>query len=191
MFIIAVAIIYAAAARRVTDFPGGAERANFLAVRTQIQSGINLEMMLFITRGQSGQLRAFEDANPMDLLLEAPSNYVGSIDQSGASSLDRRVWYFDTSSKQLVYLINDNSGAYLLNEGVKQPASEFRFSLKPQYRYEDINTGLPVELFDDAEERKSSEDTRRSLSGLILEPVTPYEWGADINVLAAASAIET
>ena len=38
VFIICVAIIYASAANRFSDFPGEAERANFLAVSAQIQA---------------------------------------------------------------------------------------------------------------------------------------------------------
>ena len=189
VFIISVAIIYAAAARRFADFPGEAERANFFAVTTQIQSGVNLESMLGITRGTAGQMQYYQNANPMDLLLDPPSNYIGAYDYVDVNALDRRVWYFDLTNGELVYLVNDNTNLYLVIGGQRVLADELRFELTVNYRYQDRETGLPIELSDDSEANADLSLYRRSYGGLLLKPVIPFEW--DTNVLELAGTAIT
>ena len=77
VFIISIAIIYAYATNRFAEFPGQAERANFMAVTTQLQTGVNLEMMMALGSGRVTSLEQFEGVNPMDLMLSAPTNYLG------------------------------------------------------------------------------------------------------------------
>jgi hypothetical protein len=175
VFIIVSGILYAGAARRVTDFPGDAERANFYAITTQIGAGINLEMMMGITRGLKDQLAAFANANPMDLLLQAPSNYIGAFDALDINGIGRRVWYFDRFRGELVYLANDAEGLTKLINGTYIPTSELRFILSVEYSYRDAS-GLPVELT--GGEASGNAGSRRSISGLILKPVIPFEWSA-------------
>jgi type II secretory pathway pseudopilin PulG len=175
VFIISVAIIYAAAARRFADFPGEAERANFFAITAQIQAGINLEMMMAITRGKAGSLNQYEGANPMDLLLDPPSNYVGAYDGADSRSFDRRVWYFDKRNNELVYLANDAGGLSHLLNGQKIPADRVSFKISVQYSYRDANTGLLVDAVDvDSDDEQGR--LRRSIDGLLLLPTIPYEW---------------
>lgn len=174
MFIICVAIIYAAAARRLADFPGEAERANFFAITAQLQAGINLEMMMGITRGKGGYLNQYEGANPMDLLLEPPSNYVGAYAGVDSRTFDRRVWYFDIGSNELVYLANDADGLSHLLNGRKIPADRVSFKISVQYSYRDSSTGLLLDVVDvDPAEQG---DLRRSFDGLLLQPTIPFEW---------------
>ncbi|MEQ8315135.1 MAG: hypothetical protein RL839_06705 [Gammaproteobacteria bacterium] len=193
VFIICVAIIYAAAARRFTEFPGEAERANFVAVAAQIQTGINLELMVAMTRGQGGAIRAMANSNPMDLLLDPPSNYLGSFDFVDKSSIERRSWYYDQSQNELVYLVNNAEGVYLLVDGRRVETDEIRFVVEPQYRINDPATGLP--LGREAQRRLENESRNgppegAKLSGLLLEPVVPYEWESNITELAGAGVLE-
>ncbi len=187
VFIICVAIIYAAATRRFSDFTGDAERASFLAVITQIQAGITLESMLGITRGASSQMDAYANSNPMTLLLEPPSNYIGAFSGVDKAGLERRSWYFDAGTGELVYLANNAEGLSLQINGINVPTDEVRFAITAQYVYRDKSTGLPVSLLGtDGENR---ERFARKFSGLLLKPVIPFEWAAgnaeeNINGLA-------
>lgn len=176
MFIISVAIIYAYAANRFAEFPGQAEKANFMAVAAQLQSGVNLEMMMAIGTGRTAAVERFEGVNPMELMLETPTNYLGVVNSSSASELPRRSWYFDAATEELVYLINDTGGAFLLNNGVAYPTDEIRFKLVLDYSEVDRVTGLPVTIAERDGSTVIEENIRRRLNGLVLRPTTPYQW---------------
>jgi type II secretory pathway pseudopilin PulG len=177
VFIISVAIIYAYAANRFADFPGQAERANFLAITTQISSAVNLEMLYGVGVGRISSPQKLEGANPMDLLLEPPTNYIGAFDAVDTSRLDRRVWYFDRSRQELVYLVNDASGVALLVNGREVPTNEIRFRLEADYSLHDEETGLPVRVLESAGEEVPEESRVREFNGIVMRPVTPYKWG--------------
>lgn len=54
-------------------------------------------------------VEALKACNPMLLVAERPSNYIGELTQ--APSTNKAVWYFDTQKKQLVYVFNDGHQA--------------------------------------------------------------------------------
>ena len=173
VFIICVAIIYASAARRFTDFSGDAERANFLAITTQIQAGITLESMIGVSQGSSHLMNAYVNSNPMDLLLEPPSNYIGAFSSLNKQSVDRRIWYFDTTRGELVYLANEAEGLGYLVNGDKLATDEVRFTISAEYNYRDKSTGLPASL-----NGGNDQNLSRKFSGLLLKPVIPFEWSS-------------
>jgi type II secretory pathway pseudopilin PulG len=176
VFIICVAIIYAAATRRFTNFSGDAERANFFAITAQIQAGMNLEMMMALTRGKAGFLSQYEGSNPMDLLLEPPSNYIGAFDSVDQSSLGRRVWYFDRRNGELIYLANEADGLSNLLNGRRVPVDQVGFKISVEYSFRDPNTGLLVTSV--GSEGSSRAQLSRSFDGLFLKPTIPFEWKA-------------
>lgn len=177
VFIICVAIIYSTAANRFAEFPGEAERANFLAVSSQIQAAVNLELMMGILASNRELLAQYETSNPMDFLLEVPSNYLGSFYQPDVASLPRRSWYFDAASHDLVYLINDAQDVYLIRDGERVPTEELRFHIRIDYRYRDAVTGMPVEVDQISQDSYPETGLRKSLAGMVLRPVSPYIWG--------------
>ena len=176
VFIISVAIIYATAARRFSEFPGEAERANFLAIMIELQTAVNLEVAMGYSLGRYTNIEAFAGSNPMDLLLAPPLNYLGELNLIDESRLPRRNWYFDRQAGELVYLINDNNNVFITRRGVEVPTDQIRFSLQLKYRYEDRNTGLPLKLVEDLS-LISDQDRRRRLSGVIMMPTDPFNWG--------------
>ncbi|MBL4573778.1 MAG: hypothetical protein JKY86_11985 [Gammaproteobacteria bacterium] len=190
VFIISVAIIYAYAANRFAEFPGQAERANFMAVTSQLQSGVNLEMMAAFGAGRIALLEKFDGVNPMDLMLQAPANYRGVVGSSQASELPRRSWYFDPVTEELVYLINDTAGAYLIINGVAYPTDEFRLKLVSNYSEVDRLSGLPVAIAERDGSEVLEENIRRRFNGIVLRPTTPYRWQGESEeaLMAAASA---
>ena len=174
-FIISVAIIYAYAANRFAEFPAQAERASFIAVITQLQTGINLELISAVTRGNIGAADLLEDINPMDLMLLPPSNYLGAFSGAASAELPRRSWYFDNSSNELVYLVNDSSGVYLTINNTQVPVNEIRFRVAPDYGEVDIQTGLDARIASRAQE-VPQENRRSRLNGVVLKPVAPFYW---------------
>jgi len=190
VFIISVAIIYAYAANRFAEFPAQAERANFMAVTTQLQSGVNLEMMMALGTGRITSLEQFEGVNPMDLMLQAPTNYLGVVSSTQASELPRRSWYFDPMTEELVYLINDTNGAYLVINGAAYPTDEIRLKLVSDYSEVDRLSGLPVHIAERDGSEVPEENIKRRLNGIVLRPTTPYQWQGDSEeaLMAAVSA---
>lgn len=178
VFIISVAIIYAVAANRFSKFPEAAERANFLAVTTQIQAGISLESTLSIAESGAQDMSRYIGANPMEMLLSPPRNYLGVFNIVDSSELPRRSWYFDSHRAELVYLVNDSENVYFLLDGEQVPTDEIRFKVSVNYRYENIQTGLVIASFDELDAQKyGNKDYKRRFSGVLMQPVTPYQWG--------------
>ncbi len=174
VYIISVSIIYAYASNRFVAFPADAERANFIAILTQLQSGVSLEFNLGMSRSKSG-VEALAGVNPMDLMMRAPSNYLGAFSAADPASMPRRSWYFDLQSRELVYLVENTEQVYLNVNGSLVPASSLRFKLEIAYTNEDPQTGLPVQaITPDAEARTAG---RRAIAGALINPVTPYSWG--------------
>lgn len=176
VFIICVAIIYAYAANRFAAFPGQAERANFLAVTTQLQSAMNLELNYGIRLRGINTPELFAGTNPMDFMLEPPHNYLGAFDYVDPARVERRSWYFDLSRDQLVYLVNDTDGVFLEINGNLVPTDEIRFHIVPEYQQIDTATGLPSTVLESRGLPTESRSLERKLQGMAMKPAIPYQW---------------
>lgn len=189
VFIISVAIIYAVAANRFAEFPAAAERANFTATVAQLQAGINLQSMEYVINGQATQAQYFNAANPMDFMLETPSNYIGAFDLVDTERLPRRSWYFDRTAGHLVYLVGSDDEVFLNMGAVEVPSNEIRFQLTIQYSFKD-NRGRPLS---DAAFNESgglaNPGQRRVFRGLLLEAITPFRW--DTPAVDLVEAVNT
>ena len=159
VYILVASILFAAAFNRYRDFPGEAERANFTAILAQLNATVNLQMMRLIASGSWNTAGELEDRNPMDWLLTSPGNYVGAFAGIDEATLPRRIWYFDTSRGQLVYLADDASNLYLLENGQRTQTGSLRFRISNVYG---SGTGSGASNW----------------QGIILAPVVPYEWQA-------------
>ena len=153
-YILVVSITASVAYNRFGSFPGAAERANFLAVMTQLKSGVTLQMMNGIARGGWAELGHLEGSNPMDLMLETPSNYVGEMSAYDVEAMPARIWYYNTSSKELVYIANDSTDLYRVVDGQRIPTDTVGFKITMQY----------------------GDEARSNWQGLVLEPTAPYVW---------------
>ncbi len=176
VYIIAVAIIYATAANRFSQFPAEAERANFTAVMAQLQSAINLEMMLGLGQGRPEAAEKMAGRNPMEFLLEAPTNYIGAFDAVDEARLGRRIWYFDRRAGELVYLIENRGNAVLFANGVERPTNQIRLHLEAEYRIVDAATGMLISDENTEGEGTENLNTREEFVGIILKPVVPFRW---------------
>lgn len=161
-----------------------------MAVAAQIQAGVSLESTLGIASGSSHNMSRYDGANPMDMLLSPPSNYLGVIYSEDKSSLPRRSWYFDPSNQELVYLVNNSERVYFLVDDERVPTSEVRFRIAAHYRYVHRQTGVELSDIDDSiEEDERDADYRRRFSGVLMQPVTPYLWaGSEVDMQEVANA---
>jgi type II secretory pathway pseudopilin PulG len=155
-YILVVSITASVGYNRFAGFPGAAERANFMTVSVQVRAGINLQMMNGIARGNWSELRNLEGSNPMDLMLETPINYMGELSMYDTDTLPGRVWYFDTQSRELVYVAGDATNLYRMDNGRRVPANTVRFRIAMKYRGADTH----------------------NWEGIVLEPSFPYAWDA-------------
>lgn len=184
VYILVVAIVFSVAARRFQDFPGEAERANFLAINGQLKAAVNLQMMNAIARGEWQQLGPLENSNPMALMLETPSNYIGEFNLVDEASMPRRTWYFDSFNGQLVYLANDTRQLFsTLGDGTST-LSSIRFRIAMRYAGDaaqgpeglGIDVATVTGLKDSLQRTGGAASQERQWQGLVLEPVTPYRW---------------
>ena len=190
-FIIVTAIIYSVAVNRFSEYPSAAERASFQSVLTQLQTGINLELMMGVRTGFVANNQDFQGINPMDLMLRPPGNYLG-VYESAAADLPRRSWYFDGSTSELVYLVNSSEGVFLIRNAREIPATEIRFKVQKMYRDPiSMKTVTLDELNandNDASGGINSAVASARMSGVLLQPVVPYKWAGsslDANELVA------
>lgn len=153
-YILVVSITTSVAYNRFADFPGAAERSNFMAVLMQIRAGTNLQMMNAIAEGRWLDLQSLEGSNPMDLMLETPVNYIGALRLVNPTDMQARIWYFDTNTGELVYIANDARNLYILTDDEAVQTDELRFRIAMKFR----------------------DEARSSWEGLVLEPVVPYVW---------------
>ena len=101
--IVVIVILSGLLLTRVLPLIGQAERVAFLQTKQQIQSALLLEAAERVVRGESDTLILLTGANPMELLLEPPGNYAGTISQFTSTTLPRRSWLFDEQDDLLVY----------------------------------------------------------------------------------------
>lgn len=167
IYILAASILFSAAFNRYREFPGEAERANFLAITAQLNAAINLQMMNAIAGGNFNQLNGFNGVNPMDFMLSTPGNYVGAFGTIDESALPRRIWYFNQTTGELVYLANDASNLYLVQGGQRVPTGRISFRVQ--------NVVMP------------RADGSSAWQGLLLAPVVPFEW-QQVSLVAAVTA---
>lgn len=153
-YILVVSITASVAYNRFGSFPGAAERANFLAVMTQLKSGVTMQMMAAVARGNWAELGALEGSNPMDLMLETPVNYMGELSGYSAETMPGRVWYFNTASKELVYIASDSTDLYRVIDGQRVPTNTVAFQISMKF----------------------TDAGRSNWQGLVLEPAVPFVW---------------
>jgi prepilin-type N-terminal cleavage/methylation domain-containing protein len=156
--VIAIGILAGVALERVLPLIGRAERVAFLQVQNELQSALFLTAAEYLTRGESERIGELVDANPMDLMLVPPANYLGSLQWPIHDEQPGRSWYYDARQRRLVYRV----GKYARFEAVEGPAN--RIELVVHFVYSDRDGDGAYQAGSDA------------FGGLRLEPASRYEW---------------
>lgn len=182
VFVLSVAIIYSYAAQRFSGYPGEAEKANFIAVRSQLQNSMTLHTFTAqLNGGRDALIATLEGGNPMSLMLRPPRNYLGEFERYTLSELPRRSWFYDTNTSELVYLIGTGEGVTLLEDGRGVPAQEIRLHIRAEYGFIEKSTGLPIEMVTGAGRNVEADAIERQFLGMVLTEVVPYRWGSSIG----------
>ncbi len=169
--ICSIVILYMVAEERLNQLPAAAERANFFAVLEQIKTGVNFEMITRLARGGESEIRELEGRNPMQFLIEPPSNYSGETATVTDAVEKRNAWYFETSTGELVYVVGglsiDNVRVTIAGTAVN--LGQIRFRLQNVYDDEEPSGRL-------IRPRQGEDAADRDWQALVLAPVREFTW---------------
>ena len=98
-----IGILLAIALSRLLPYIDEAERIGVLTLESQIRSTLMIAAAKRIASGRSASISELNGSNPMALMLETPGNYVGEMHEPHLISVPRRNWYFDLTTRRLVY----------------------------------------------------------------------------------------
>ena len=156
--IVIISILFVVAISRLVALQVDAERVVMESVVGSLRSGLGIKVAESIVRQRIAGLPAYEASNPMNLLAEVPKNYLGELEGADLYSLEKGSWYFDLSTRTLVYLI-DNTGYF--SGGMDDPT---RVRFKIRLVYTDTNGNGTYDSGVDA------------IGGLRLVVLDPYKW---------------
>jgi prepilin-type N-terminal cleavage/methylation domain-containing protein len=156
--VIAIGLLAGFALDRLLPLIGRAQRVAFQQVQSELQSAMLLEAAVRITRGESATLGELAGTNPMALLLKAPQNYAGAMDEPRAETVPGHTWYYDDTRQRLVYRV----GKYTRFEPLEGPPDRVEFRVSFVYRDRD-GDGVYQPGHD-------------GFDGLRLDPVHAYRW---------------
>lgn len=156
--VIAVGIMAGFALDRLLPLVGRAERVAFLQVEGQLKSALLLEAANRITRGESATLPELAAENPMNLLLQPPSNYIGALSGPNPDEIPGRSWYYDKHDGRLAYRV----GRFTRFKALNGPDNVIEFRIAFVYR--------------DRNGDGKFEASRDEFGGLRLEPLHRFDW---------------
>jgi general secretion pathway protein G len=120
-----------------------------------MRSAIGMQVAGHFVVGDMEGLQQLAGSNPMDLLAEKPSNYLGAFSSYDLDELETGNWLYDDTSHTLIYLVRNH--LYFKSE-LGNP-SRARFKIFPVYS-----------------DRITGDIKREYISGLTLKKLEPYEW---------------
>lgn len=98
-----VGTLLAVALSRLLPYIDEAERVAVLTLESQLRSTLVMVAAQRIVRGETANIASLNGANPMGLLLETPSNYVGERSAAEQDQVPPRHWYFNLTNRRLAY----------------------------------------------------------------------------------------
>jgi len=152
-FVIVISIIATLAAVLVGRLESTAAIAEKTAMETtvnQINTALLFEFADDVIHNTRGKIPAMVGRNPVDMLAQPPSNYVGEFSKAPEQPNPAGGWYFDTTDRSLVYTVRRGDEFQPDSAGIKR----VRYRIKL--------------LYDNAEPRGTV--------GVILSPVESYKW---------------
>lgn len=117
-----------------------------------MRSAISMQVAGHFVAGNMAGLKKLVDSNPMDLLAEKPSNYLGVISHYKIEEIEKGSWFYDSGSQTLIYLVRNQ---VYFKTGLTDPARA-RFKIMPVY--------------------SDRAGGSKYISGLTLKELEPYRW---------------
>ena len=96
-------------------------------VALDLRSSVNLRVAELVLENRFAELPALAAQNPMDLLVGKPQNYLGVLKDSGRENVVPGNWYFDSTSKEVVYYVD--SGRYFVPDEQGRMRAAWRVKL--------------------------------------------------------------
>ena len=124
--IVIISILVAVALNRLLPYIDEAERVGVLTMESQIKSTLMTSAAKRIAGGNAASISELDGSNPMQLMLEAPDNYVGELRGADAASVPHRNWYFNLDTRRLVYRTGRRFGWSAPKEDTVNPEFEVR-----------------------------------------------------------------
>lgn len=134
------------------------EKSGFERTLSIMRGELKLYTFEHMIRQQTVELVQYENSNPVNLVKNHPTNYLGEYLDTEIYNLPEGSWYFDKSSRQLVYRIKH--GQVLKNKGAF--VKEARYRVKFFFQDNDNNNRFDFGI--------------DSSLGLGLEPQGDYHW---------------
>jgi len=163
--IIIISILGLFAIDRVFALRIAAEQAAVKQLVGTLKSALGLEVARLALSGNMAGVAKLDKSNPMQLLSQAPNNYLGEKDKSDIIN-NTGVWYFDEKQKALVYNVTYKEYFKTSLEGV--PRIRYRVKL----------------VYDDQNKNKRFDARYDSIAGLDLFPIEKYSWNVNEAVIA-------
>jgi general secretion pathway protein G len=101
-----VAVLVAVFLDRGLYYRERAEKAAMEQVAQDLRSSVNLRVAELALENRFRELAALAAENPMELLARKPQNYLGVLAGAAVQEVVTGSWYFDKSSKEVVYFID-------------------------------------------------------------------------------------
>jgi general secretion pathway protein G len=120
-----VALLFGVALDRLLRYQELAERTAVEQNLAAVNVALTSKFAALIAAGKGPLIEQEVGANPVNLLVRAPENYLGELYSPAAAQLQPRSWYYDPGSRDLVYV--PNRTRYLAISG--QPADRLRFGV--------------------------------------------------------------
>jgi general secretion pathway protein G len=118
-----------------------------------VKSALQLKVAALLVRGEERKIESLARANPFDWLQEPPPGYRGEF-RAPQPEVPRGSWYFDATSKELVYVPNLDAHLERLADGSKRLRFRVRVDFEPS----------------------EPDAVRKLVEGMRVEAVAPYTW---------------
>ena len=105
-----VAVLVGVFLERALYYREIAEKSAMERVALDLRSSVNLRVAELVLANRFAELPMLAAQNPMDLLARTPQNYLGVLAGAGTQEVVRGNWYFDSTSREVVYYVD--SGRY-------------------------------------------------------------------------------
>ncbi len=152
------AILIGSLLTRVVFYEEQSERLAVKQTLGILRSAMDLQMADRLLHPSLRPMSQLAGDNPMNWLAKLPPNYVGEFAAPKPGTIARGNWYFDTNDHTLVYL--PTYGDHL--QTAPGENGRLRFHVR-------LSSGNTVGYAANA-------SLNSSFSGVVLEPVRPYQW---------------
>jgi prepilin-type N-terminal cleavage/methylation domain-containing protein len=99
-----IGILAAALLSRVTMYQEQAEKVAMENVVGVLRSALGMKAAQLVAQGRTQEMSKMLTMNPMDLLAQKPSNYIGEVYSPQKGKISPGNWYFNRKQLVLVYI---------------------------------------------------------------------------------------